>query len=422
MIAIFAAVAMHWLVLNDIHLNPYDRRQHVPYAQDTNPWLFHQALEQMHRTDPDARVIVLGGDLLAHHFPALARDARENPYTAARSTVRSIAQQLNAAFPKAQVLLAIGNNDDPCGDYHSETGGPYAADIAAMFEPLVNRGGASPHFVRDYVRGGYYTAMLPNGMRAVVLNSVLWSFVYRGPCQTHGRHAPADEMTWAASELSAGSNVVVMHMPLGFDPQSTTYTHRIVAVPFLSEYYDRRLRAIFAHDRSHVAFAVVGHTHRYDFRVPGGVPMLVASSLSPVYRNSPAFYELDVDERGLRDVVPFTFDRSESGWTREPSFDALYGTSAFDAPQLAQLHDRISSDPAVRERWIEAYDAWSWRVGDVSDHRWQTFACAQTAFGKAYGTCAGTTKRSYAALVALAIAVIGVLLAVFTILRLRRRR
>jgi sphingomyelin phosphodiesterase acid-like 3 len=392
-IAILAALVMHWLVLNDIHLNPYDSGPPASRGEDTNTALFDTAVDEMRRRVPDAQVIVVGGDLLAHHFSTLAHRAHRDPYAAGVSTVAGIASKLDKAFPNAQFLFAVGNNDDPCGDYRSEAGGPYTRVIARIFAPLVNRHGASPGFVNAYSQGAYYSSALPGGMRAVVTNSVFWSFFFRGSCQVGVRDPGGKEMQWLAQTLAHGENVVIMHMPLGYDPESTTTAHRLLAVPFLRTEYDSRIRKLFANDRERVPFAIAGHTHRYDFRVPGGVPMLVAASLSPIYHNLPAFFELDVEGDTLRDVIPYTYDPA-LGWIKQQSFDAMFGVTSFTAPELGTASQRIASDPEIRSRWIQAYDVWGYYIGDVSDHRWQTYQCAEIAFGDSYARCAGTYVQS----------------------------
>ncbi len=414
MIALLAAATLHWLVLNDIHLDPYDTGPPAMRGDDTNVALFDSSIEAMRARVPDASVIVIGGDLFAHHFSTLAHRAHQDPYAAGINTARQIATKLDKAFPRAQFIIAVGNNDDPCGDYRSEAGGPYNREIARIFAPLVNRHGASPAFAGDYTRGAYYTASLPDGMRAVVTNSVFWSFFFRGSCQVKARDPGAREMRWLERTLATGKNVVVMHMPPGYDPQSTTVAHRILAVPFLRARFDTELRSVFEQDRANVPFAIAGHTHRYDFRLPGGVPMLVAASLSPIYHNDPAFFRLDVDADGLHDIVPFT-DDEDMGWMRQQSFDQMFGTTAFTAPQLDTLSQRIASDPELRDRWIEAYDVWGYRVGDVTNNRWQTFRCAQIAFGDAYARCAGTYVQSvmnliFAAIAATVVVIAGALL------------
>jgi hypothetical protein len=361
-IAVVAAAAMQWLVLNDIHLNPYDARPGAVYGSDTNPALLNDAIREMRTVNPNPAVIVLGGDFLAHHFPALARARHDDPYRDGSATIRNIARSLNRAFPRAQFLVTLGNNDDPCGDYHSEVGGPYAREIARAFAPLVDRNGSAPDFERRFAEGGYYTARLPGGVRAVVLNSVLWSFVYRGSCQQHASDPGAAEQRWFARALQGGPSVVVMHVPPGFDAQSTTVARRIVAVPFLSGRNDAAFRKTLREHANDIGFILGAHTHRYDFRVPGDVPMLIASSLSPVYRNNPAFYALTVAGSTLVDAVPYVDRLRDDGWIREPSFDATYGTKMLDAGQLRAASDRIAADTSLRATWVAAYDVWSWRI------------------------------------------------------------
>ncbi|MBV8639648.1 MAG: metallophosphoesterase [Candidatus Eremiobacteraeota bacterium] len=410
MIALIAAVMLHWLVLNDIHLNPYDSGPPAMRGEDTNAALFDASVREMVKRVPNASVIVISGDLLAHHFPTLAHSAHQEPYAAAVSTIRAIASKLNAAFPKAQFLIAVGNNDDPCGDYRSEAEGTYNAAVARVFAPLVDRHGSSPGFIADYTRGAYYTAALPNGLRGVVTNSVFWSFFYRGSCQVNVRDPGAKEMQWLAQTLSSGHNVVVMHMPPGYDPESTTDAHRLLPIPFLRSHFDDELRGLLDQDRSNVPFAIAGHTHRYDFRLPSGVPMLIASSLSPVYDNEPAFFRVDIDGETVHDVMPYSYD-SDLGWIPQQSFDRMFGVNAFTAPELYQLSRRIAGDPDLRARWEQAYDGWGYSMNDVTTHRWQTYRCAQVAFGEAYARCAGTYVRSATNLVVLAALLIIVVVA-----------
>ncbi len=409
MIALVAAAMLHWIVLNDIHFNPYNSGPPARRGADTNLALLDESVDEMRRRVPDATVIIVGGDFLAHHFPAWARRAHRDPYAAGIDTMRTIASKLDTAFPKAQFLFAVGNNDDPCGDYRSEADGAYNAAVARIFEPLVNRHGASPGFVDAYSRGAYYTAALPNGLRGVVTNSVFWSFFYRGSCQVNVHDPGGKEMQWLGKTLSNGHNVVIMHMPPGYDPESTTDAHRLLAVPYLRQRYDADFRRLLEQDHDHVPFAIAGHMHRYDFRVPSGVPIFMGSSLSPIYHNEPAFFRLDVEGETIHDIVPYTYD-PDVGWLPQQSFDTMFGVSAFTAPELDALSARIASDPGVRSRWMQAYDVWGYYMDDVTTHRWQTYRCAQIAFGDAYARCAGTYVRSVLNLV-----VFGVLLIIVVV-------
>lgn len=420
---LLAAVLSHWLVVSDVHLDPYDTRPGIVYAHDTNRALWNSALAAMRADVPDPQVVLFGGDALAHHFGSLARSHGEDPYQAGIAVTREIAESLGRAYPRARFLVTLGNNDDPCGDYRSETGGPYQRALARIYAPLVNRDGAAPTFVRDFERGGYYAARLPNGERALVLDTVFDSIVYRGACQSRGGGAAAAQRAWLARELADGERTVLLaHVPPGFDASSTTLARRFIAVPFMRPNEDALLRASLERHARTIAFAVAGHTHRYDFRLAGGVPWLLVSSISPVYRNNPAFYDLRVAPDGtLRDVVPYVYDPADDAWHARPSFDAIFGADAFDAASLTRAHDAIASDADVRARWIDAYDLWS-SPDDMRAHGWRVFWCAQSAFGRTYAACAGTIGRTRAAIVAAALALAALVVGIVALVVRRRAR
>lgn len=396
---VLSVLLQHWVVVNDIHLDPFSTRG-VIYGSDTTPELFKSALHAMHETVPDARVVLLGGDMLSHHFVERAHAAGKNAVTSAIETDRTIAKDLSEAFPRAQFLVAQGNNDDPCGDYRSEVGGSYEEQLARVWEPLVNRRGAAPNFASDFYRGGYYAARLPirNG-RAIVLNSVFWSFVYRGGCLSSPHDPGTAELTWLRTELSrlgpATNAMILMHIPPGYDPQSTDEVDRIVDVPFLSSGRDRAFISLVSDRANALRFIVGAHTHRYDFRIVGGVPMLIASSISPIYVNNPAFYELDVDENGnIHDIQPFVYDPYMDDWERKPSFDAMYNVNGFTRNALETISANIlDGNGNARDAWIEAYTVWTTDTDHIGA-TWLTFACAQTELDKGYASCVGTTERS----------------------------
>jgi len=395
---VFALVVQHWLIVNDIHLDPFSKAD-VVYGSDTTSLLWRSAVRAMRAEVPDARVILLGGDMLAHHFSADAAAANKAPVANALATVRTIAGDLDAAFPKAQFLVALGNNDDPCGDYRSETGGTYQARLAQIWAPLVNRHGNAPDFVAQFSRGGYYAARLPvRSERALVLNSVFWSILYSGGCYSRARDPGGSELSWLQRELDqlpAGATaMILMHIPPGYDPRGTEVVHRAVAVPFLTTSSNGALLRMLTARASVLRFIAGAHTHRYDFRVAGGVPMLIASSVSPVYLNNPAFFVLDVREDGtLADVHPYVYDRATAAWLSEPTFDAMYGIRGITAGTLTAVAARIRSDANARATWRMAFDAWARKDGGMTA-AWLPYACAQTELDGGYAACAGTANRT----------------------------
>jgi hypothetical protein len=409
-----------WLVVNDIHLQAFFREQSPIGAGDTTPYLWKQSVAAMRAFVPGARVVVLGGDELAHDWRSLAREHGASPETSAIAATREIASDLDAAFPHAQFLVALGNNDDPCGDYRSDTSGAYLDTLERIWEPLVDRAGAAPAFRTQFLRGGYYSSRLPNGEEAIVLNSVFWSPFYQGGCESKPVDAGAAELGWLNDTLAtlpaSGRAMLLMHVPPGYDPQSTMMTRDFYAVPFLTAAANGGLLDAVARHEPKIAFAIGAHTHRYDFRIVSDVPMLIASSISPVYRNSPAFYELDIDADGsLHDVVPYVYTFNRDRYERKLSFDEAFNVPAFDTASLRAIAQRIRTDAATRAAWQQGHDVW----GAPSRGPWLPNACAQTELSDGFAPCAGVRTRELLA-AAVLIAIVAGLLAVVVTLRRRR--
>jgi sphingomyelin phosphodiesterase acid-like 3 len=409
-----AAAGQQWLVVSDIHLDPYDSSQQPSwYRSDTNWPLFTSALGEMRRVDPDPAVVVIAGDFLAHKWATVVRNAHPNlsPTAAAEQTMERIEEAFAKTFPLAQFVIVLGNNDDPCGDYRTEPASPYLASIARIWAPLVNRRGASPEFLRDFSERAAYTAQLPAHLQAIAIDDIFWSIVYR-PCGRAG-DSPRAQMQWLTRALNAtprGSRaLVVMHIPPGIDPSTTLLTHRFLIVPFLREDWNQALIATLANHRSGIAFAIAGHTHRSGYRIPADVPMLIASAVSPVYENNPGFLRLDVSSDGTpRDYRQYAYDEEEQVWKEQFDFDRAYGVSEFTAKTLDSVNGRIAADPELRAQWAASMINGSPRR-EIRPSNWRVFWCAQTLFDRAYVACAGAQNR--VAVVPIAVALFVALLA-----------
>jgi Calcineurin-like phosphoesterase len=422
-----------WLGMSDIHLDPFDRSPFPSrYGEDANPALFYAALAQMKRAVPNPALVLLPGDFFAHHFARRARahPGAGTPDAAGIATMRQIALALARTFPHAQFAIALGNNDAPCGDYRSTNGSAYLAAVTRIWEPLVNRGGAAPGFASSFARGGYYTAKLPlAGLRLIVLNTIAMSTEYAGNCGDDGAHSASAELTWLQSVLRSPPdderNVVVMHIPPGFDAFATEYVHGFVAWRFLKTSYDTALVDMLTAPANRVAYAIAGHAHRFDFRLAGDVPIIVLGSISPIYDNNPAFYALHVDGNSLRDIDVFTFDNWTQAWTPARSFARTWGVGRMDAAALSKLHERLAFDPAMRARWDEQANGWpSYRVLRPTWTRWWRVPwCAQNLLTPDFDDCAGIARRVEVARTVLAAGglAVAVLLAVCVVLLLRRR-
>ncbi len=397
--AVLLAVTQHWLVLGDVHLNPFDQNPTPSdYHADSNWALLRSTVAAMRKVDSDPQVVVIAGDELTHRWGAYARGAGQDPARAARNTFAQLANMFGRAFPRAQFLIVMGNNDDPCGDYSTAPDSPYLAGVAHAWAPLVNRRGAAPDFERTFSHGGYYEARLPGRNVAIVLDDVYWSFFFH-PCGT--RTIGDQQFKWferALSSLPPGERAVpVLHIPPGVDASTTLEAHRFIIVPFWNDGARSRFERDMQQFSHVISFAIAAHMHRSDIRLVGGVPMLVVSSISPVYANNPSFDRLVFNDASLpADYTTYALDPYSEMWGKEFDFDRTFGVHAFDAAAVRLAHERIASDPDVRRQWNQAMTAGSYESNSLS-RTWRAYWCAQEANGFTYILCAGDQRRIYAA-------------------------
>lgn len=393
-----------WLTVSDVHLNLFDRSiKPSPNATDANRALFKSALEQMKRAVHHPAIVLLPGDFLMHNFREQAAHNGVAPDEAGIRTMRWIAVALERAFPTAQFAIALGNNDIPCGDYKSDDGSTYLGTLARVWNPLVNRDGAAPGFAASFVRGGYYTMRLPvRGMRLVVLNTVLLSSEYRGECAGDHNQAASEELAWLRRTLRdtprGTRNVVMMHVPPGYDAFSTDYVRGFLSWTFLKSRYNAELVGALSAPADRVAYAIAGHAHRFDFMIAGTVPVIVFGSLSPIYGNNPAFYTMRVLPNGLlHDIDVYPFDESILNWLRPRSFDRTWRVRRIDAVSLSQLHALLGNSPAARAEWDEQATGWPTDLtvarGTWQADRWRISWCAQTFLIAKFARCAGIERR-----------------------------
>jgi hypothetical protein len=416
------------LLVSDIHFNPFDdpalvgdltaspvARWHAifatstkaesPYFTDTNFALFESALAAMRRAAPDPRVVVISGDFLAHAFPQqFAREdigAPPGTYeTFVDKTIAFEAAEFDAIYPRAQFVVALGNNDGYCGDYRSTPNSPFLAHMASAWAPLVDRGGNAPEFAHDFATGGYYGATLPleGGLRAIVVNSVFWSSLYVNSCGVAGGDPGNVELNWLAgvarSTSPADRTVLVGHMPPGIDEYSSLIANK--PVPFLTQSYAERLLEILAaHDVRPAAF-FVGHMHHSSFEIAesgaGQLPVLVIPSISPIQGNNPAFVVGVVDAAGsLADLTTYMLPLApaQGTWTEEYTFDTAYGFSNFDARNLLQLQATLATDGHEREEFMKYYNSSS-PMASPNVAAWPWLWCGHANLtASSYASCLG---------------------------------
>lgn len=378
-----AASAAPWLAASDLHVNLSAPGAPSTAGSDTNAALLAETIAAMRRADPNPPVVVLAGDFLAHRFRG----------SAAAATMAALAKRFDVAFPRAQFVILLGNNDAACGDYRAREGGDFLRAVARAWEPLVNRRGAAPDFAHDFSLLGAYVTRLPGGVRGVVIDDTFWSVKYRNACGAAGSSPGRNTLAWLARALATTprgeTNWLFAHIPPGVDAFSTGMTKDLLVFSFLQPQYVAGLRALVSEPRNRVALAIGGHTHKFAFRFIGSktrdVPMLLIPSISPVYGNSPAFLTLNVADRGLRDARERAFVGGH--WKLVGGLASTFGLPDLSVAALQALNARLNADPAVRARFGSLYDGEE-SPAEFNESTWADYYCASVTLDvPAWRTC-----------------------------------
>ena len=415
------------LLVSDVHFNPFDDPSLVddlrkapasqwhailartakaasPYFVDTNFPLLESALAAMRANAPDPPVVVISGDFLAHDFPLqfshVELGAPPGTYeTFVDKTIAFLASEFDAAYPRAQFVIVVGNNDGYCGDYRSTPHSPFLAHMAGSWAPLVNRGGRAPGFAQTFPDAGYYVATLPGtaaGTRVVALNAVYWSSFYANACGVAGSDPGADELRWLDATLpqdTTGRTIVVTHISPGIDEYSSMVAGK--PVPFLEQSYEKHLLATLASHGPRVRGILAGHMHHASFEVAesgdGPIPVLVIPSISPIQGNNPSFEvaRIGADDATIEDLTAYYLPLGSPSavWAEEYSFDDAYGFKAFDAKNLFALQASLETDAAERARFISYYNSES-TIASPNPKAWPWLWCGHLNLTvDAYSAC-----------------------------------
>jgi len=381
--------AVPWLFVSDIHLNPIADSSLVdqlaktavedwdvnvfdkagspadlsPRGQDTNPALFRLTLLNMSAQAPEPAVVIIPGDFLVHQFRDKWDAAKPSPAAGtfadfALKTIRYMKYEFAKTFPKAQFVIALGNNDSVAGDYNFARNSQFRKDFARIWEPLVNPHGQAPDFASGFYELGDYRATLPNGTVVIVVNSNVWS-----PCTPENLANPsggplAQDVMTSYTNSVAGSSTgattwVLLHIPPGIDayaaqhaPGETGCNYGYgTAVPFYAGNLATRFGAVRAKDGQPPALIIAGHLHNDTYRVVGATPLMVVPSISPIHYNNPAFFIVQIDpNRGnIADYTAYSFNypsaTSANSFALEYDFDRTFMLDDFSQPSLSKLHD-----------------------------------------------------------------------------------
>jgi hypothetical protein len=383
-------------------LNRSSSTAYSSYGQDTNWWLLRSALDAMRKTDPDPALIMITGDLLAHGFPqAFAKtmhDAKPEHYRAFVSkTVSFVTAELHQRYSKSQILITPGNNDDECGDYDIEGGGPFLKDSA---RPAGNLARTHGQFTADWRALGSFTVRHRSvpGVRIISVNSVFFSNKYHAQnfadsCSPVDSKAATRTFAWLESTLSRAAQNhekvwLMFHIPPGIDGYATMVSYRSLSqaadpkdvcsraiVPMWKPYWTDLFQHLVAEYQTTIAAMFAGHDHTDDFRVLGSKNdaqfVLINPPVSPIYGQNPAFRVVTFAPGGrLVDQNTYYLTNLQVAqsdvpgvWTKEYGFQEKWNSPRLDAASLNTIYDRITSDTEAGAQWLTLLN-----VSSAHDH------------------------------------------------------
>lgn len=387
-----------FVVLSDIHFDPLYDPDLVPqlqaadarqwqrifesskvtqlsaYGKDTNYPLLKSALSSLRFRTPEPDFVLISGDFLRHKFP--------QDKALARKTLEFLTLRLQATFPGIPVFPSLGNNDTDCGDYTMQPGGPFLADLAAIWRPLL--GPEAGTWAQSFPAGGYYSAPHPTvpKVRLVVLNTVFFSPKYQ-TCGQGPADPGKDELTWLAGVLKQaaanGEKVwTLYHVPPGIDVYASVSQQQVKTM-WQDEYASGFAQMA---NLGLVTAGFAGHTHMDEFRLPAAGGFVHGTpGVSPVFGNNPGYqvFSYSRSSGALLDYQAFFLNLgagqdADLPWAREYGFQSAYGQSAYDRGALQSVAAGMGSQAGMRNRFLMMYSTTS-SQGGADPCQWQAYWC-----------------------------------------------
>jgi len=339
---------------------------------DTPPALLQSAVAAMKAQQPDAKFMMISGDLVVHDFNcryhALFPDGSADDYPSfVLKTMSYIIGELRAAFPGMPVYASLGNNDSGCGDYELDTNSSFfvtGGGILASGLPIAEQLRAKNEFAAE----GNYSVMMAAPMkntRLIVLDDTFLSPKYKTCAGKRDAGSSDAEIQWLNKQLAEARRLeqrvwVLGHIPPGIDPFSTAAGFRDVCggqspVMFLSS---DRLPDLLVQYADVIKLAVFAHTHMDEIRLlrsehegtaARAVAVKMIPSISPVHGNKPSFTVASINpsSASMQDYSVITASNltgADTRWTPEYNFAGAYHQADFSPAALKTMIDAFRSD------------------------------------------------------------------------------
>ncbi|XP_065674252.1 sphingomyelinase phosphodiesterase D isoform X1 [Hydra vulgaris] len=297
-----------------------------------------------------AEFILVTGDQAAHDYDLFQVDVKQSIFLSAKKTLN----ELSSALLQTPIFLAMGNNDI-VHDYQPpvKVNDSFYKNYAEIMEPFmfisadVVDNNAKSDFRKTFYVGGYYKVYIKEAsIILLVINTNYWitkAYENNRDVVNIGNI----QMGWLITQLKEAQLknkkvIIAGHIPPGCS------SYELHCNMWLSNYTDIYLNITTRVYKNVIAVQFYGHTHQdkikllYQSQIFPPIPdenmksyMLLAPSITPVYRNNPAFRLVTFNEdRNIADYDQFYFDLVLSNvlqkpvWYKEYSFCNTYNSSS----------------------------------------------------------------------------------------------
>lgn len=329
-----------FLVISDMHVNTsishaMDFAPHrITSLNDLDVTTYKKLIKELAlaiqlKTIARPKFIVLLGDMVGHYRVTL---------DAALSSETIVFKTLKDAFPDVPIIYVFGNNDSFSGNYgpfESETYNGRVQSPKRVMSALWNTTGSLstgrlcaannirfPCVLTQTPEHGYYALYLAPKLRALSLDSVMFSTHYKG----EKKKAQKQQLQWLAEQLNSAhlnqeSVLMFMHIPPGKNVYDDAWfgSHAL----FWDESILQEFLSLIAKYHSDIIGVLSAHTHKDELKIirdPQGQPLVgvyLNAALSTSHGNAPSVrsYVLALSEEHWRldnyFVYYFKKDKSE---------------------------------------------------------------------------------------------------------------
>ncbi|KAL7431657.1 hypothetical protein ACHAXM_002765, partial [Skeletonema potamos] len=253
-------------------------------------------------------------------------------------------------FPGVEIIVSLGNND-VVPDYYLQLRDEISEDsgmLSVIYSALSNI--VSTEEKSTFLRGGYYSRVLPDGLTLLSINTVLYCPVFLP--EPSNADDPGEQFHWIRAMLTnireRGNSqaIIVGHVPPANSLiNASTLVGNFRRTQLWKEKYINVYFEIIREFDDVIVGQLFGHLHSDEFRVGVGksaipsaisTPLLLAGSLTPLHGNNPSFRKVfygndtgDGNKYRLLDYESHRYPISDSNageWSKLYTFSDTYST------------------------------------------------------------------------------------------------